>query len=233
MKTAEMIKKYNITLVEKDGREMLRAGNPPKSTTQIEKMKAAKAEIIAELKKQDAEKKARWERLDAEKERKEAEYIATADLRRCLVVTSDEYYNIRRGIETLVFVKNENGETVAYQPEYRVGEYKELRHETATVVALRDSECFAYGIAGTAWEITPEQEEVLLAEQGPAEEKAKQEARAAEKKKAAEKAKESLLKSGLILTGLSWIMLSAMIILKGIDWANKTAKQAASVKIKL
>ncbi len=52
-------------------------------------------------------------------------------------------------------------------------------------------------------------------------------------KKATEKAKESLLKSGLILTGLAWVMLCAIIIIQGIEWANKTAKQAASVKIKL
>jgi len=54
-----------------------------------------------------------------------------------------------------------------------------------------------------------------------------------EVKKATEKAKESLLKSGLILTGLAWVMLCAIIIIQGIEWANKTAKQAASVKIKL
>ncbi len=187
MKINEMIKKYDITLVEKDGQEMLRAGRPPKSAKQIETLKAAKAEIITELKKQDAEMKARWAAHRAEADRKREEYVTTADLRRCLVAVSDEHWNVRWAIDTLVFVEKE-GKVVAYQPEYRVGGHKTLQHETATIIAFRDEEWFAYGMAGTAWEITPEQEETLLAEQGPAAEKAKQEAKAAAEKKAAEEA---------------------------------------------
>ena len=68
MKIKEMIKKYDITMVEKDGQEMLRAGRPPKSAAQIEKMKAAKAEIITELKRQKAEKEATEAKEKAEKE---------------------------------------------------------------------------------------------------------------------------------------------------------------------
>jgi hypothetical protein len=187
MKIKEMIKKYDITLIERNGQEMLRAGKPPKSAAQLETLKAAKAEIIEELKRQDAERKARWAAHRAEADRKREEYIATADLRRCLVAVSDEYWNVRWAIDTLVFVEKE-GKVVAYQPEYRAGEYKALRHETATIIAFRDKDCFPYGLAGTAWEITPEQEETLLAEQGPAAEKAEKEAREVAEKKAAEEA---------------------------------------------
>lgn len=199
MKTIEkargLIKKYNMVLAARpDGTEGIKVSKKPNKKDE-QFIIAHREEIITELHKIKAENKARWEARQAELDKKAEEYFSTADLRRCLVAVTDEYYNTTWAVDTLVFVKKED-RTVAYQPEYRTGNRELLPHETATIVALRDEGCFTYGLAGTAWVITPEQEESLLAEQAEATdaaekaaaEKAKQEAasRAARAQKAAE-----------------------------------------------
>jgi len=51
-------------------------------------------------------------------------------------------------------------------------------------------------------------------------------------KKAKEKVKESLLKAGLSLSCLAFLMLSAIILLKSIEWANNMAKKLSQTKFK-
>jgi len=51
-------------------------------------------------------------------------------------------------------------------------------------------------------------------------------------KKQKEKVKESLLKAGLSLSVLAFLMLSVIILLKSIDWANNMAKRLSQVKFK-
>lgn len=62
----EMIKKYNITMMVQNGQEMISA-RPYKKPTQaeVEAIKAAKPEILAEIKRQKAEEKAAYEARQA------------------------------------------------------------------------------------------------------------------------------------------------------------------------
>lgn len=63
-KIQEAIKKYQISLVEKDGQESLKLA-PPKSAKIMDEIKIAKPEIIAELKRQQEERKAASEIREA------------------------------------------------------------------------------------------------------------------------------------------------------------------------
>ena len=73
-KIQEAIKKYQISLAEKDGQEGLKLA-PPKSAKIMEEIKAAKPEIIAELKRQQEERKV----ANAARAAKWAEQMAAQD----------------------------------------------------------------------------------------------------------------------------------------------------------
>ncbi len=196
-KIQEAIKKYSLSLTTKDGQDAIRVSKPPRSMKIQEELKATKPEIIAELKRQRAERDAQNAVREAEYARKQEEYAKTADLRRCLLCKEDEHYNRTWGIGTLVFVwkkeiyPEEKDVLRAFEPEYRkLMKYTALKHVTPTMnVAVGNG--VPYGLYGVAWEITPEQESQMVAEQGPvqveadrlaAEEKAAKEAAAAAKK---------------------------------------------------
>lgn len=185
-KVNSLIKKWNISLATQDGQEGIAIRGEP-TAADVAELKSLKDEIKAELKRREIERQARWAERQAEMERKKEEYIATADLRRCLVCMSDELYNVRWGIETLVFME-QDGETVAYRAEFGVGNHKVLEIVTPGIAALKENESIPFGMAGTAWIITPAQEEDLLDEQVPAKAQAEKEAAEAAKKAAAEKA---------------------------------------------
>jgi IS30 family transposase len=202
-KIQDAIKKYKLSLMLKDGEEMIRASKPPKSERIIAGLKMAKSEIITELKRQQAEQDAQDAAREAEYQENQERYVKTADLRRCLLNEVDEYYRQKWSIRTLVFTaenkifSEESEESIlqAFEPEYRrLLEHVSLKHVTPSMKAACKNSV-PYGLSGVAYEITPEQEAQIVAEQGPAqeeadriaaEEKAAKEAAAAEKKARAE-----------------------------------------------
>ena len=194
----EMIKKYRLSLMEKDGQTMIRCTKPPRSQKILAKLKEAKPEIVEELQRQKAELDAQAEQRRLEREREAQEYLDTADLRRCLVVILDEYYRVDRFIATLEIKRTEDG-LRAYNPKHggpKVFRRVNLPHETETIEALKgQGAAVPYGIDGAAIEITPEQENAIVAETEAAiaeakkqavKEKAAAEAEEAEKKRQAE-----------------------------------------------
>ena len=68
MEIREMIKKHRIDVVLQNGQEMIKVFNPPKKQKEINEIKAAKAEIIAEIKKIVAEKLAAKEEAKRQQE---------------------------------------------------------------------------------------------------------------------------------------------------------------------
>lgn len=196
-KIQEYIKKYSLSLMMRDGEEMVKSTKPPKSEKILAELKAAKPEFIAELKRQKAEQEAKWAARDAQYAREQEEYSQTADLRRCLMCEEDEHYNQTWGVGTLLFTTEsavfpeEKDVLRAFQPEYwKLMKYVSLRHVTPAMKAAVGNGV-PYGLYGVAWEITPEQEAQMVAEQGPAqveadrkaaEEEAAKKAAAAEKK---------------------------------------------------
>jgi len=64
MTVNEMIKKYNLTLAKRNGEDAIRVGKKVSKAT-IEEIRKAKPEIIAELKRREAEKKAAYEARQA------------------------------------------------------------------------------------------------------------------------------------------------------------------------
>jgi hypothetical protein len=184
-----LIKKFKIELASKDGKEGLAVRGKP-SAAEVAELKELKSEIMAELKRRKAERAAEIEAVRAKAaarlEQKKQEYLATADLRRCLVCRQDEMLNVTWSIATLSY----NAEQDCYfSAEYGLANYVALEHVTAMIeeISQRGDSKF-YGLECVAWEITPDEEKALLAEQAPAKEKAEKEAAEAAEKKAAEEA---------------------------------------------
>jgi len=184
-----LIKKFKIELAYRSGQEGLAVRGKP-SAAEVAELKALKGEIMAELKRRAAEREAEIEVARAEVaarlEQKKREYLATADLRRCLVCRQDEFLNVTWSIATLSY----NAEQDCYfSAEYGLANYVALEHVTATMekISQRKDSKF-YGLECVAWEITDEEEKALLAEAVPAKEKAEKEAAEAAEKKAAEEA---------------------------------------------
>ena len=199
MSIEEMIRKYEITLVVREGQEMLRVGKPPKSEKIIEEIKAKKPAIIEELKVQNAEKEriraARMAEAQERMEREKAEYIATSDLRRCLVEFQDEWGRIEHSIQTMLFTDKSavwnDGEMYASQARFGLANKIILAYVTETMKAVaQQGDGIRYGLGGVAWEITPEQEAQILAEQIPAKEEAERKAREEAEAKAAQEAEK-------------------------------------------
>lgn len=188
-KIDSLIKKWNIELAYRNGQEGLAVRGKP-SAAEVAEIKALKGEIMAELKRRKAEREAQIEvaRAEAEArlEQKKREYLATADLRRCLVYRQDEFCNVTWSIATLSY----NAEQDRYfSAEYGLSNYVALEHVTATMekISQRGDSKF-YGLECVAWEISPDEEKALLAEQATAKEKAEKEAAEAAERKAAEEA---------------------------------------------
>jgi len=200
-KIQEAIKKYHMELVVKDGQEMIKVSKPPKSAKITEELKAANVDFVAEFKRQDEERKAARVVREAEYQLKVAEYLKTADLRRCLVEYQGEDWKVEHYFATLEFVQNsdvfpsEKDVTRTFEPRHGGSEVFRrisLPHATETMkAAFKTGTAFPHGIGGAVVEVTPEQETQIIAEQIPAaeeaakiasEEKAKKEAVAAAKK---------------------------------------------------
>ncbi len=184
-----LIKKFKIELATKNGQEGLLVRGKP-SAAEVAELKALKPEIMAELKRRAAERAAEIEavraKAAAQMEKKKQEYLATADLRRCLVCRQDEFCKVSWSIETLAYSAEQDR---YFRAEYGLSNYVALEHVTATMekISQRKDSKF-YGLECVAWEITPDEEKALLAEQVPAKEKAEKEAAEAAEKKAAEEA---------------------------------------------
>ncbi len=184
-----LIKKFKIELATKNGQEGLAVFGKP-SAAEVTEIKSLKEEIVAELKRRKAEREAQIEvaRAEAEArlEQKKREYLATADLRRCLVCRQDEFLNVTWSVETLAYSAEQDR---YFRAEHGLSNYIKLEHVTAMIeeISQRGDSKF-YGLECVAWEITDEEEAALLAEQMPAKEKAEKEAAEAAEKKAAEEA---------------------------------------------
>ena len=187
MTIREMIKKFKLTKTERNGEAAIRIGTTRKPTAkQIQMLKDNKAEILAELEIIAAERKAKWE---AENKKREEEYLAKADTRRCLVVWQDEYMNTTYSIVTLAY--NEERDRY-FEMMYGNPKHIGLAHDTETMQAIRNQDCKQYGLGGVAWEITEEQESQIVAEQELAKEEAEATAKVeAEKKAETQAAKEA------------------------------------------
>ncbi len=184
-----LIKKFKIELATKNGQEGLLVRGKP-SAAEVAELKALKPDIIAELKRRAAEREAEIEVARAEAatrlDQKKREYLATADLRRCLVCRQDEFLNVTWSIETLAYSAEQDR---YFRAEHGLSNYIKLEYVTAMIeeISQRGDSKF-YGLECVAWEITDEEEKALLAEQAPAKEKAEKEAAEAAEKKAAEEA---------------------------------------------
>ncbi len=188
-KINKLITKFKIELAYKNGQEGLLVRGKP-TAAEVAEIKALKGEIMAELKRRKAEREAEIEVARAEAaarlEQKKREYLATADLRRCLVCRQDEFLNVTWSVETLAYSAEQDR---YFRAEYGLSNYVALEHVTATMekISQRKDSKF-YGLECVAWEITDEEEAALLAEQVPAKEKAEKQAAEAAEKKAAEEA---------------------------------------------
>lgn len=188
-KIDSLIKKWNIELASKDGKEGLAVFGKP-TAAEVTEIKSLKEEIMVELERRKAEREAQIEvaRAEAEArlEQKKQEYLATAELRRCLVCRQDEMLKITWSIATLSY----NAEQDCYfSAKYGLANYVALDYVTALIeiISQRKDSKF-YGLECVAWEITPDEEKALLAEQALAKEKAEKEAAEAAERKAAEEA---------------------------------------------
>ena len=151
MTAAEYIKKYGLKLGEKDGVKGVIV-TVKATPAAVEKMKAMKNEIMAVL----TVAKAAEETAKAEKERADAEYLRTADLRRCLVAFSKEY-SVEWYIETLEYADGEFHSPkvlIKRLPLYRV---------TAVMERLMDDASLPFGFCAMAREISAEEEAAILA----------------------------------------------------------------------
>lgn len=139
------------------------------------------AKLVEEYKAIQKEEAAK---LEAELKKRREEYLATADLRRCLVFFQDDYLKTEYYIKTLEYNKEQNR---FFQMQYGNANYKELKHVTLTMEKIMKQKNYReFGLCAVAWEITPEQEEKILAEH----EAAMKEAEVAAKAEAERKAKE-------------------------------------------
>jgi hypothetical protein len=161
MTVKNLIEKYRLSLFVKDGVDMVRFGRRP-GAKDLAELKSRKGEIVEELKTQIAERQAA---IEAKRNAKRAEYVANSDLRRCLAVSVDENLNVTRAVITLVFVERD-GELRAFRPNYGLENPRFLEHETDTMARIvAERERTPYGFSGNAFEISEEEEVLLLEEQ--------------------------------------------------------------------
>lgn len=143
------------------------------------------AKLVEEYYDIQKEKEAKRE---AERKKKEEEYLATTEFRRCLVAWQDEWLNTEYYITTLHYRKEDNR---CFRMKYGKPNYKELKHITTTMEEIMKQEnYYEYGLGGVAWEITPEEEEKILAEYEIARKEAELAAKAEAERKAKEKAEK-------------------------------------------
>ena len=195
-KIREMIEKKKLWLAVRDGKEGIMPGKKL-TKKQRETIIENRDTFIAELKVYEAEKEAmvadRLAKAEAERERMEEEYRKTADIRRFLVQWESEWLDIECYIADLV-VKDGR----AWSPEYGTLNRVDLPHVTPLMKDIGKGRFFEYGIGGTAWEITPEQENQILAEQVPAAEEAARKEAEETRKKEAEKARKKAEKDAAL-----------------------------------
>jgi hypothetical protein len=196
----EMIEKFRLELAEQNGEPAIKISKKP-TDKQLAELKAAKPQIIGELQRRKEERDAEIARKRAENEaiyeKNKAEYLANTDLRRFLVCWVGEFYDVRWSLETLEVV-DANGRRGATRPRFGHPNHKGLLHITPSIQAVKEQPSIQYGMGGVVWEITPEQEAQILAEQVPAAEAAQKEAEEKARQKAAEKAdKEAKAKAEL------------------------------------
>lgn len=161
MTVKNLIEKYKLSLFVTDEAEMVRCGRKP-SKKDLPMLKARKEEIVQELKRQSAERKAAFQK---KLNQRKADYIANADLRRCLTVSVDENLNVTRAVITLDFVERD-GEVRAFESNYGLENPRFLEHETDTMARIvAEREKIPYGFSGNAFEISEEEEVLLLEEQ--------------------------------------------------------------------
>jgi hypothetical protein len=187
MTVRNLIEKYRLSLFVKDGVDMVRFGRRP-GAKDLAELKSRKGEIVEELKTQIAERQAA---IEAKRNAKRAEYVANSDLRRCLAVSVDENLNVTRAVITLVFVERD-GELRAFRPNYGLENPRFLEHETDTMARIvAERERTPYGFGGNAFEISEEEEFLLLGEQDAATVKAEEAARKAAEEAAKKAAEET------------------------------------------
>lgn len=194
MTVREMIEKFKLESTTRNSEPAIRIGVTRKPTDkQMAALKAAKAEILAELVIVEEEKRQAWEiqkaAIEANRKKREEEYLAANELRRCLICEQDEYMNIRHYIRFLVYSEDNR----AFTPEFGEVRHVELAHVTPVMEAIMKGKNRYYGIQAASWEIAPEQEEKIMAEYAKAKEAASVEAlkkhREEAEKKAAKEAK--------------------------------------------
>lgn len=179
MEINDMIAKWNISLVEKDGQTMINARGKFTEKQKAE-IRAKKPQIIEELQRREIERAERFAKIEAEREERKAQYLSTADIRRFMVEWHDEWGNVEHYLATLE-VKNGR----AWQPEYGAYDRVDLI-ATPAMKEITKGKALEYGIGGAAWEVAPEQEAEIMAEQKPAREKIEREATEKAEKMAAE-----------------------------------------------
>ncbi len=177
MTARQLIEKFRLEKFGNSQAKLVKALHKP-TAKQMEELKSRKDEIWEELGKIEVERKERLAAQKAAEEAAEEQYLATADLRRCLVIRTDEYLQTTVSIRTLEYKDGR-----FYRMEYGDNGYVEVSL-TATVENLQSTiESTPYGWEAGAREITPEQEAQIIAEhkglkaQADAEKKAQDEAK--------------------------------------------------------
>ena len=169
MEIREIIEKFNLKKAEQNGQPaiQIRASRKP-TDKQIQMIKNNKPAILAELEIIEQERKAKIVEIKEAQLQREQEYLTTTDLRRCLVIFQDEFYNTSYCVETLHFIEEQNR---FFRMQHGNYNHIPLKHKTETIKNIMEQSCTDYGMAGAAWEITQEQEAQIIAEQSPAQAK--------------------------------------------------------------
>lgn len=176
MTPREAIEKFNLQMAEKDGVKGFRVMTKKVSNKQIEMLKTMKPEIMAEfelIKKENLEKR----------EREIQEYIDThsASFRRVLIVIQDEYMNLHIEISNVIPSEDRVG-----VPSFGADTIL-LKHLTPHMEKIMEQEGKMCGW-GMAYEVTSEDDRIIVAEQElaahEAATKAAEEKRIGEEKKA-------------------------------------------------
>ncbi len=141
------------------------------TSKQSEVVKAAKPEILTELKRQHAEREAHAAAAKAEHLRQVEDYHRNADLRSYLVKREDEGGRETWSFQTLVLLDDK-----IFKPEYGLVNYIDLPYLTPTMTTAKTNDVKALGFTGLAWEVTARQKEQIFAEQESAKKEAEKEA---------------------------------------------------------
>ena len=201
MKTERIIEKYGIRLsrkqVNSDGNPALeatkRAGE--KEPTIRDEITAVREKIVAVLLEEAEEAAYQEESRREEYNSKAREYFENADLRRCLVVKTDEWFHKEYVLATLVLKDGK-----FWLPQFHSSEFCRrtvlLSGRTETLEKIVEERYgVEHGISAMAWEIDDAEEKALVAESEvlrkekiAAEEKTRREALEKDAKIQAEKA---------------------------------------------